>query len=485
MPRKTKSNAIALKPNKIIQAGQRMNIFQNKVLNGALAALEFNVSQSVNELNSENREDEIRKISQRTCKINIQPLFENFKAMNVTPGSDNYNYIEEKLEDLVKQVLKIKEKGGGLTIINIISYAHYDPNDKTVDIRFSQEIVPVMIDMFRDGFPKIRLASMFKFRSSYSMRIYEELCRVKNMENVKKNGHILTLADLCFLLEIDRSKEYRRYDNFKVRVLLSAQKEIQEKAEITFKMEEMRRGKSVHQIRFYDIKEKQQEALQLQLFPDEILNVYKEDLVEDVQVQEFIEAVVVKENIVESKTGAESDTGAINLFEQESKNSTPKFTQEQLENLDKYLEGIFSADEIKEKFPFEYIEFYYEKTKELDAKGIVKSFPNFLYDIIKKDKYKFQENRTKEKTKRQESVSRQKTEKEQLEKKTKESQKQAEKREADRLEKVFDLISDDLKKKYLQDYYTKNPFAKSDNGEIHKATKWVVAEMYEKIKQQS
>jgi hypothetical protein len=68
-----------------------------------------------------------------------------------------------------------------------------------------------------------------KFRSGYSMRIYEELLRVKGMSNVIKHGHILTIYELRFLLGLDRDKMYLKYDNFRQRVLLPAQKEIKEK----------------------------------------------------------------------------------------------------------------------------------------------------------------------------------------------------------------------------------------------------------------
>jgi hypothetical protein len=46
MPRKIKSRSIAMTPNKVIQAGQEMSLFQNKIFSAALARLEFKVNES-------------------------------------------------------------------------------------------------------------------------------------------------------------------------------------------------------------------------------------------------------------------------------------------------------------------------------------------------------------------------------------------------------------------------------------------------------
>jgi plasmid replication initiation protein len=70
-----------------------------------------------------------------------------------------------------------------------MSSANYVYGERTIDVKFSRDIIPILIDMFDDGFTKIRLISMFKFRSVYSMRLYEELLRVKSMYNVIENGH--------------------------------------------------------------------------------------------------------------------------------------------------------------------------------------------------------------------------------------------------------------------------------------------------------
>jgi plasmid replication initiation protein len=484
MPRKIKSRSIAMTPNKVIQAGQEMSLFQNKIFTAALARLEFSVNESGIKEDNVNREKEIDRISKKIYTINIEPLFDDFLGMKVSTDSNNLKYIEDKVESIVKQVLKIKEKGS-LTVVNIIDYAHYEYGAKTIDVQFSRSIIPILIDMFEDGFTKIRIASMFKFRSVYSMRIYEELCRVKNMESVKKNGHVLTVYELFFMLGLDRSKEYKKYDHFKQRVLLTAQKEIKEKAKITFDFEEIRRGKPVYQIRFFNIKEEEQVQLQLPLFPDD--DLVKIDMTpEDIQAQEFIEAVFVdvKEDVIEhTKQTTDIFTDTETKIEKiEQKPEKLKFTEEQLEILDKYLEGVFSADEIKSKYSFDYIEFYYQKAKELDEKSMTKNFPNFFYDMMNKDRHKFQELKTKEETKQKKELIRQKAikEKQQREKELEENKKQMEEEECHRLENIFDNISDDIRNELLEKWYAENSFYKTENSEIFKFVKWKIAEIYEK-----
>ncbi|MCL1946381.1 MAG: replication initiation protein [Chitinivibrionia bacterium] len=480
MIKKAKSRTIAIKPNKIIQAGQEMSLFQNKVLNAALALLEFNINNSnVESVYVEEREKEIDRITKTTYKINIEAFFDDFNEMKISENSNNAKYIEDKLVNLVKQqVLKIREPGS-ITIISIMDYAHYEYGSKTVDVQFSRMIVPILIDMFKDGFTKIRLASMFKFRSTYSMRLYEELLRVKNMDSVIKNGHTITIYELFFMLGLDRNKEYKKYDDFRKRVLLPIQKEIKEKAGILFEFEEIRKGKSVYQIRFYNIKEDLnfiQEGRQLPLFPE----LENKSVISTPQEEKFLKLVLGDtENIVEQKYASEQK-----ISEPVNKENIvldrPKFTEEQLDKLDKYLKDIFSADEIKEKYDFDYIEFYYIKAKTMNEKGTVNDFSNFLYSSLINDRYKYYELKRKEREKREKEIVYEKAEQErrEQEKQEKKAKKEQEEAKYKELEKIFDSLPDDVKKTYLEKVYAENSFyATIDSDGIKNPTKWKVAEM--------
>jgi plasmid replication initiation protein len=99
------------------------------------------------------------------------------------------------------------------------------------------------------------------------------------------------------MLGLDRNKEYKKYDHFKQRVLLIAQKEIKEKAGLLFNFEEIRRGKPVYQIRFYNIHDSQDfeldsEPLQLSFFGYDNENYLQNKIKSDKEVERFMEKIL-------------------------------------------------------------------------------------------------------------------------------------------------------------------------------------------------
>jgi len=473
-----------------------MSLFQQKVFNAALALLEFDiVASGVNNkiLDVNQREKIINTIAKTEYRISAKPLFEDFEAMRIAQNSGGAKYIEDKLTDLVKQVLKIRE-GNKIIVKNIISSAEYELGNKTIPIKFSEQIVPILIDMFDEGFTKLRLASMFKFRSIYSMRLYEELQRVKKFPSVLANGHTLTIRELFFMFGIDRSKEYKKYDHFRQRVLLRAKSEMWEKAKLRFDYEEIRKGKPVYEIRFYNIVDESEEQppQQLLLFEEsyEVSQNYHEDIKLDEQAEEFLESIlenadekIIRPKISKIETAEVVETSkSINVALGEI--PAGKFTIEQLEKLDEYLKDIFSAEEIKDNYDFDYIEFYHNKAKELEARGMVTSFPNFLYDMLKKDKHKYKELKQKQETKQREMLEKMKAEKAKSEKAKELEQKKKEQEAADakRRTALFDSLDSEQKEKYLEEFYVKNPFHKDvlDKDGISEFTKISIGEKIEK-----
>ena len=84
---------------------------------------------------------------------------------------------------------------------------------------------------------------MVKLKSSYAIRIYELL---KQYEKLHERTFLLT--DLRKMLGVEDI--YPAYGNFKQRVLVSAQKELKKKTDITFEIEEIKSGRRVTKIKF-------------------------------------------------------------------------------------------------------------------------------------------------------------------------------------------------------------------------------------------
>ncbi|MCL1947999.1 MAG: RepB family plasmid replication initiator protein, partial [Chitinivibrionia bacterium] len=330
--------------------------------------------------------------------------------------------------------------------------------------------------------------NVMKLRSGYSMRIYEILMHIKNL-NIYKNGYTLSIRDLYFLLGIDKNIQYKLYGDFK-ELLLRCRKEIREKTGLSFDFEEIKDGKKVDAIKFINVREDinfNKLIKQISLFDNTEISE-KEIILSSNPKETFLLDVLENPQsyIATETTETNTDDSLLYLPITDAEIITSiknKFTEEQLEKLDKYLEGIFSADEIKERYEFDYIEFYYNKAKEKDNRETLKNFAGFLYKSLTKDKYKYYELKEKEQEKKEKEETQRKAREIAKKKAEQEAKikKEAEEKKYRRLEKVFDEMPDDIREKLLQELYEKNSLYKSDNDEVRKVTKWAVAEMFEKI----
>lgn len=86
---------------------------------------------------------------------------------------------------------------------------------------------------------------MFQFNSRYSCRIYELLKRF-----IKIGHRNLSIEELRNKLGIDCDK-YKLYSDFKRKVILKAQKEINKKSDIQFDFQEVKKGRKVESLKFF------------------------------------------------------------------------------------------------------------------------------------------------------------------------------------------------------------------------------------------
>jgi len=94
----------------------------------------------------------------------------------------------------------------------------------------------------KEKFTSYQLENVVRLNSVYSIRIYELL---KQYERIRKRK--LTLEELRYFLGIEKDK-YIQYGHLKNKVLLVAQKEINEKTDIQFTFNEIKQEPSISYI---------------------------------------------------------------------------------------------------------------------------------------------------------------------------------------------------------------------------------------------
>lgn len=156
-------------------------------------------------------------------------------------GQSAYSELKKITHNLLSKTFTVKIENK-LIQVSWLSYVSYNDRDGTMELRFDPFLKPYLLQLKRE-FTSYRLANVVKLNSFYSIRIYELL---KQFERIKERT-----------LEVDKLKEllgakdiYPRYANFKQRVLLTAQKELNAHTDISFDFEEIKVGKRVQKIRF-------------------------------------------------------------------------------------------------------------------------------------------------------------------------------------------------------------------------------------------
>ena len=128
--------------------------------------------------------------------------------------------------------------------IGWLSASKYFHGKGYIELRFDPYLKPYLLGL-KERFTAYQLQNVMRLDSSYSIRVYELL---------KQYGKIgrreFTIDELKKTIGI-ADNEYKLYNNFKQRVLLTAQTELQAKTDISFTFDEIKTGRAVTGLHFH------------------------------------------------------------------------------------------------------------------------------------------------------------------------------------------------------------------------------------------
>lgn len=193
----------------------------------------------------------------------IQPEDEDFKPYRISVlelaeflGVDKnsiYRECKKTTKSLLSRVLSIEEPDG-LLQIGWVSSAKYMDGTGMVNLTFDPLLKPYLLQL-KSNFTSFKLNMILSFKSQYTMRIYMLLKQYEKLKNRE-----VELEPLREILGIGKD-QYGLYSDFRKRILLSSQKELSEKADISFEFDEIKYGRRVGAIRFNIITKKLPKAL--------------------------------------------------------------------------------------------------------------------------------------------------------------------------------------------------------------------------------
>jgi len=216
--------------------------------------LKNNVVTKANDLNL--RAYQLNKTEQLlvlTIASMVQPQDEAFKTyklyvkdfMELIDVSDKSKYIElpKITKSLMMKVIEIKKTHSLLQVAWFSSVEHI-PGEGLIEVEFSPKLKPYLLNL-KDNFVTYALNQVAKLSSKYSIRFYELLKQFQFKKTVQ-----FKMDEFRDLIGLDDSI-YPRYSNMKPKVLLVAQKEINNKTDISFDFEEIKTGRKVTNLKFY------------------------------------------------------------------------------------------------------------------------------------------------------------------------------------------------------------------------------------------
>ena len=153
----------------------------------------------------------------------------------------SFNELSQYIDSLRNRELVIIKEDSILKIKWLSSAEYF--NDGNIELCFDTKLKPYLLQL-KDRFTKLNLDKVITFNSNYSCRIYELL---KQYESIGERTIIIEALRTMFCIE---PEEYKLYGDFKRKVILQAQKEINNNSDICFDFEEIKTGRKVTSIKF-------------------------------------------------------------------------------------------------------------------------------------------------------------------------------------------------------------------------------------------
>ena len=195
-------------------------------------------------------------------RFTMKELLEDFHIQ-----SKHHTALKKATAGMIKAVI-LKNKDGEVQL-PLFTKVVYDKG--VVDMYLHSDLKPYILDI-KERYTKYFFKSITGLNSMYSMRIYELL---KQYEFRKSRS--FELEEFRFLLNITEGK-YSKYTDFKKRVILSSQKELKEKTDISFSFEEIRERRRVVRLEFKIISQHTQTQEPIQTVSNSSQNSLSVDL---------------------------------------------------------------------------------------------------------------------------------------------------------------------------------------------------------------
>jgi len=214
-----KYKALMVKSNYIIESSYKLNLQEQRLI--------YILTTKINK-------DDIQFTPYKFTQAEVNSILLKHKL--------SFNDLKQHINSLRNKELVIVKEESTLET-KWLSSAEYFKNG-SIELCFDDKLKPYLLQL-KERFTKVSMDMAITFNSNYSCRIYELL---KQYETIGERS--LSIEKLRTMFRIE-PHEYARYNDFKRKVLLQAQKEINLKnTDISFRFEEIKTGRKITSIKF-------------------------------------------------------------------------------------------------------------------------------------------------------------------------------------------------------------------------------------------
>lgn len=211
-------NDLVVKANKLIEARYDLSLNEQKIILYAVSKLD--------------REKEDFNI----LSLDIRDFF---KLLGTT--KERYSEIRETVRELRKKEVIINTDDGEI-ITGWLSSIYYKKNKGIIELEFSKNLVPYLLQL-REKFTRYQIKNILYLSNKHSIRIYELL---KQYERIGKRTFTVDELKKVLMLE----GQYKRFDNFELRVLKPTMEEINDYTDIKISYDKIKKGRSINSIKY-------------------------------------------------------------------------------------------------------------------------------------------------------------------------------------------------------------------------------------------
>lgn len=225
------NKSLVVKANSLIEAKYKFSLWEMRVFTRMISLI--------------NKDDNNFNLS----KIYIKDLIEYFGSTS----NNDYDIIKKIPKNLAKKqvdVPYITEDGEKRWVTLNIFPTVTSPDSKSkykdgsyIELKFNEDLKPMLLEL-KKLFNKYDIGNIIPLRSVFSFRIFELL---KQYETIGTRE--LGVEELKEMLGVE--DKYSLYANFKRKVILQAQKDLESNCDIKFTFQEKKRNRKVHSILFF------------------------------------------------------------------------------------------------------------------------------------------------------------------------------------------------------------------------------------------